>query len=196
MRARGARAPARRPSQSRHPSRTAAGADSRACPRCRRRRECVRATRAAASSDVREAPAAPRVRRFAGARSRRQPTRAPRRRTVAAPIAVDASGGPASMRSAGRCARPVGIWTVNTDPSSTRARHRNRAAMEPDQLVRQRQADARAFVRARPGALDAVESLEHARQLRLGNADAGIANVELHHCPALPQPRAGPPLRM
>ena len=51
--------------------------------------------------------------------------------------------------------------------------------MKTGQLLHERQADARAFVRAGSSVLDAVEALEHARKVGLGNADAGISDAQL-----------------
>jgi hypothetical protein len=54
------------------------------------------------------------------------------------------------------------------------ALHCDRAAVELDQLLHQREADAAAFVAAAAHPLDAVEPLERARQLLRGNACARI----------------------
>ena len=51
--------------------------------------------------------------------------------------------------------------------------------MQTGQLLHERQADARAFVGAGPTVLDAVEALEHAGQIGLGNADAGVGDAQL-----------------
>ncbi len=51
--------------------------------------------------------------------------------------------------------------------------------MKPREFLHQRQADARAFVRTGARVLDAVEPLEHARQVRFGNTDAGIRDSQL-----------------
>ena len=51
-----------------------------------------------------------------------------------------------------------------------------RAAVQPDQLLDQRQADAAALVGPRPGVLDAVEPLEQPRHLRGGHADPGVGD--------------------
>ena len=51
--------------------------------------------------------------------------------------------------------------------------------METGQLLHERQADAGAFVGAGPTVLDAVEPLEHPRQIGLGNADAGVGDTQL-----------------
>ena len=83
------------------------------------------------------------------------------------------------MRSGGRCAVPVRIVTVNVVPRPSWLVDRDAAAMKPRQLLHQRQTDARAFVRTGATVLDAVEPLEHARQVRLGNADAGIGDAQL-----------------
>ena len=63
----------------------------------------------------------------------------------------------------------------------------DRAAVQLDQLLHQRQADAGALVGAAARALDAVEALEDVRQLLGGNAGAGVAHRQLDaHCPVLP----------
>ena len=64
-------------------------------------------------------------------------------------------------------------------PAAFLAGDRDAAAMKPGQLLHQGQADARAFVRAGASVLDAVEPFEHARQIVLGNADAGIGDAKL-----------------
>ena len=51
--------------------------------------------------------------------------------------------------------------------------------MESRQLLDERQSDARAFVRAGARVLDAMEALEHAGKIGLGNADAGIGDAQL-----------------
>ena len=52
------------------------------------------------------------------------------------------------------------------------------AAMEPHQLLHEREADAAALEAAALRALHAVEALEKPGQLVLGDADAGIANLD------------------
>ncbi len=59
------------------------------------------------------------------------------------------------------------------------AAHPDRAAMQPHQLLDQRQPDAGAFEAAALHALDAVEALEHFRQFRFGNAAARVAHRQL-----------------
>src|SRR5262245_30615672 len=59
------------------------------------------------------------------------------------------------------------------------AAHRDRAAMQLDQIRHQGETDARALVRAGARAFDAVETLEHPRLLVLGDTDARIADAEL-----------------
>ena len=51
--------------------------------------------------------------------------------------------------------------------------------MQAGQLLHERQSDAGAFVGPGASVLDAVEPLEHARQVGLGNADAGIGDAQL-----------------
>ena len=53
------------------------------------------------------------------------------------------------------------------------------AAVETSQFLDERQPDARPFMRARPTVLDAVEALEHAGQVCLGNANAGVGHLQL-----------------
>ena len=52
----------------------------------------------------------------------------------------------------------------------------DRAAVQPDKLLHEREADAGAFVGAPARAFDAMEALEQAGQLGLGNAGAGVAH--------------------
>ena len=56
---------------------------------------------------------------------------------------------------------------------------RDRPAVQPHQLLHQRQPDARCPRASGPAALDAVEALEQARQLALGDAAAGVAHRQL-----------------
>jgi len=56
----------------------------------------------------------------------------------------------------------------------------NRPAMQPNELVGQRQPDAGPFVGARLLPLDAVKAFEHTRQLVRGNARARVLNRQLH----------------
>ena len=56
-----------------------------------------------------------------------------------------------------------------------RSRRRHGAAVQPHQLLDQREADAGALVGAAARALDPVEALEQPRQLGRGDADAGVA---------------------
>ena len=64
-------------------------------------------------------------------------------------------------------------------PLADVARDRDAAAVQRDQLVHQRQPDARSLVRARARASHAVEALEHVRQLLGRDADAGVAHRQL-----------------
>src|ERR1700747_354609 len=52
------------------------------------------------------------------------------------------------------------------------------SAMQLDQFVNEREADATAFVCPAAYVFDAMETLEHARQFLLGNADPGVANAQ------------------
>ena len=90
-----------------------------------------------------------------------------------------ASGRVAAMRSGGRCDVPVRIVTVNVVPRPSWLATVDAAAMQASQLLHERETDARAFVRAGASVLDAVEPLEHPRQVGLGNADAGIGDAQL-----------------
>ena len=54
--------------------------------------------------------------------------------------------------------------------------HAYRPAVEFDQFLHERQADARAFVRPTAAVLDAMEALEHARQFVGWDAHAGVAH--------------------
>src|SRR5262245_50991334 len=62
---------------------------------------------------------------------------------------------------------------------SYRALHRDRSPMEADELLDQREADARALVAAGAGAPDPVEPLEDVRQLFRRDSDAGVPDLEL-----------------
>ena len=94
--------------------------------------------------------------------------------------------------NAGRCALAGGLHAIGrkmgraqrqtngegaTDPDL--ACHGNRATLQADQLLHQRQADAAAFDAAAARALDAMEALEQMRQLYRGYARAGIAHRDL-----------------
>ena len=52
--------------------------------------------------------------------------------------------------------------------------------MQPNELLNQRQPDARAFVRPRPATLGPIEALEEMRNLLGGDPGAGIADRQLH----------------
>ena len=95
----------------------------------------------------------------------------------AAPMVVDANCRAAAIRSGGRCAVPVRIVTVNVVPRPSWLVDRDAAAMKTRQFLHEREPDARAFVRAGARVLDAVEALEDARQVGVGNADAGVAHA-------------------
>ena len=58
--------------------------------------------------------------------------------------------------------------------------HRYGAAVQLDQLLDEGQANSRSFLSTPDGAFDAMESFEHARQLRFGNADTAVFHNE--HC--------------
>ena len=54
----------------------------------------------------------------------------------------------------------------------------NLAAVQAHQFLHQSKTDARALVSAAALTLDAMESFEHARQLRFGNADTAVFHNE------------------
>ena len=154
------------------------GGHSRACRRCRRPRGCARCCRhrpgiVAGSSNIDiSAPGRPRpglaalgqpAQRFFDIRLAR---RVPSRRV----------GRPASQP----IGRQMGPAERDRDGEGA-ARDRDaldidRAAVQLDQLLHQREADAGAFMGAAARALDAVEALEEARELCRGNAGAGVAD--------------------
>ena len=123
-------------------------ARSRACRRCRRPPGCARplGVSPAVAARRRGAPP-PRARRRAA-------SAAPPRRKAPAPV-DGRRRARARRRRAPRAgaALPRGIETVNVVPWPSAARRRDVAAVQPHQLVHQRQADARPFVRARARAL-------------------------------------------
>ena len=84
----------------------------------------------------------------------------------------------APTRSRGRCARRAGMRHGERRALAERLSTATVPPCSRDQLLDQRQADARAFVGARARALDAVEALEDARQLLARNADAGVARPQ------------------
>ena len=57
---------------------------------------------------------------------------------------------------------------------------RDAAAMKTGQFLHEREADARAFVRAGSRVLDAVEALEDAGEIGVGNADARVRDAQPH----------------
>ena len=76
-----------------------------------------------------------------------------------------------------------------------RALHPHLAAVQLDQLLNERQADARAFVGSGLRALDPMKTLEHPRALVLGNADARVADPQFRRTVDGPQRDASPHLR-
>jgi hypothetical protein len=54
----------------------------------------------------------------------------------------------------------------------------NPATVEVHELLDERQPDARAFVATRAGALDPVKPFEQAREIVLGDARAGVRDLE------------------
>ena len=69
----------------------------------------------------------------------------------------------AGRRAGARC--PSGSLTVNVVPAPELARDADRAAVELDEIAHQREPDPGALVRARRRPLDAMEALEHPREL-------------------------------
>src|ERR1044072_4256757 len=63
--------------------------------------------------------------------------------------------------------------------ASRLAGHMDRAPMQLDQLLDQREPDAAAFERAAAGALDPPETLEQVRQFLRRDAGAGVAHDDL-----------------
>ena len=100
------------------------------------------------------------------------------RHTASAPMLVDdelprrAQSAPAADAIV-----PAGMVTVNVVPRPSVLCDGDAAAVQPYQLLHEREADAGAFVRPRARVLHAVEPLEHARQVGCGNADAGVAHA-------------------
>ena len=145
---------------------------SRACRRCRRRPgRAARSRAGAAASSARGRPASQRDRRPASAAPRRRTRRRRRRGASAGARAVADAARPAGAPSRAGCA------TRERRCRAELAVDRRRAAVQLDQLLHQRQPDAGALVRAAARALDAVEALEHARQLVGRDADAGVAHA-------------------
>ena len=62
------------------------------------------------------------------------------------------------------------------------------ASLQFDQVAHQCQSDAGAFMRARLRTFDAMESLEHQRQLIAGDADAGVADGQADMVAMAPEP--------
>ena len=190
---------------------TRSGGFARASPRApprRRRPPRPRSARASSRRDVlahvgvvvgqQDARRAPR-RSAGGLRDRRRwrRCRVGRRRVVGQPAqrllderrrarcAVEASvrAAPDAGPAAGGAA-PSGIATVKRAALAELALDRDRAAVQPDQLLHQRQADAGALVGAAARALDAVEALEQLRQLVGRDAGAGVAAPSARRAPS------------
>ena len=81
---------------------------------------------------------------------------------------------------------------VNVVPAPTALSTSIVAAVQPHQLLHQREADAAALEAAALRALDAVEALEQARQLLLRNADAGVAHARPRRAASSPDANAKP----
>ena len=90
--------------------------------------------------------------------------------------AAETVSGPAAGTtfSAGRCPWPNGQPDGEGGARALGALRGDRAAVQPDELPDQRQADAAALVGPGAGGLDAVEALEQAGHLRRGDPDAGV----------------------
>ena len=86
------------------------------------------------------------------------------------------AGPPTTSASAGRCAAPKGRRMVKVVPAPSTLSAVMRAAVQPDQFLDQRQADAAALVGPGAGVLDAVEPLEQPRHLGGGHADPGVGD--------------------
>ena len=95
---------------------------------------------------------------------------APPRRRPGDPRRRRWARGRATSRSAGRCAEPRGIVTVKVLPRPTSLSTRDRAAVQPDQLLHQRQPDAAALVASAPCA----PFTRWKRSNRRGSSSAGM----------------------
>ena len=100
---------------------------------------------------------------------------------------VEAAVRPSPIWSGGRWADPSGTVTVNVVPSPDVALGGDRAAVQPDQLLHQRQPDAAALVGPAPRVLDPVEPLEQPGHLLGGDARAGVPHPQLGGVAGLPQ---------
>ena len=104
-----------------------------------------------------------------------------------APSAVEASVRVPPIRSAGRWAVPGGDGHDERAAPAEGALDPHRPAMELDQFLDQRQADARALVGPAPRAFDAVEALEEVGEFRRRDAGPGIADDQFHGLPCRAQ---------
>ena len=94
------------------------------------------------------------------------------------------------IRSAGTCAAPVGIDTVNVVPLSTSLATATRAAMHRDQFADEGEPDARSLVRPGARALATIEPVEHVRQILGCDAHASVADRQRRRArPATPATR-------
>ena len=71
----------------------------------------------------------------------------------------------------------AGSLTVNVVPRPTALSTSIVAAVKLHQLVHQSQADPGSLVRPAARAFDAVETIEHSRELLAGNAGTGVAHA-------------------
>ena len=117
-------------------------------------------------------------RRRSGRRRRWRPrsaaSGAPPRRTGCPPRARRREPSPEQRRPA-----RAGIDDGHRRAPVHGALHRDVAAQQARELVHQREPDAGPFLRARPRAGDAVESVEDVRQLVRGDPDARVGDLEL-----------------
>ena len=164
----------------------AAATGSRACRRCRRRSECVRWRGAR-----RRRPAAD-PSRVLPRQAPRAATAPPRRRTARCRWSPSAARPSSSTRSGGRCALPVGMRDHESRAFADAAARRRIVppCSRTSSWVSARPMPVPSWVRDFC-ALDAVEALEHARQLVLGNADARVLDRQLDAAVASAQRRRG-----
>src|SRR5438128_2387425 len=92
---------------------------------------------------------------------------------------IGTSAKPGSRRSAAASSSPRSPGIITSANTRSGLRRRDRPAVQANELLHQRQADAAAFVRTAPLALDTVESLEDAQQIGRRDAGAGVADPQL-----------------
>src|ERR1700750_25466 len=103
-------------------------------------------------------------------------------------MAVEESGDALPIRSGGRWAMPSGIETRNSLPLPGGLSTRTPPAVQPSQLLYQRQSDSGTLVTAAPRSLDAMEPIENMGQGLPGDAKPGVADRELGAAIHRPQP--------